>query len=99
MPNRSSLFRVLAIILCISFVLSGCGHISDNWTKPIGVTETTPKPTNVQPGQTQAPAQKSLVISEIMSNNVGSLTLPDDTTPDWIELYNTSDKAVSLMAT
>lgn len=96
MPNRSSLYRVLAIILCLSFVLSGCGHISDNWTKPIGVTETTPKPTTVQPGQTQAPAQKSLVISEIMSNNVGSLTLPDDTTPDWIELYNTSDKPVSL---
>ena len=31
-----------------------------------------------------------------MSKNLGSLKAPDGSTPDWIELHNTSGKAISL---
>ncbi len=38
----------------------------------------------------------ALVINEVVSSNKHSLIDPDLGSPDWIELYNASDKAISL---
>lgn len=37
-----------------------------------------------------------LVVNEFMASNGGSLELEDETSPDWIELYNSGDIAVDL---
>lgn len=40
--------------------------------------------------------QGGLIISEVMSKNLGSLRAPDGSTPDWIELHNPSGRTIGL---
>ena len=53
-------------------------------------------PDRPRPRASRSPTTAGLVISEVMSKNSGSLTAPDGSTPDWIELYNASGKAINL---
>lgn len=42
------------------------------------------------------PLYKNLVINEVCSTNKGSVTDSGGRTPDWVEIYNPNEKAVSL---
>ena len=90
-------------------MLTGCDYIVQNWTTPMGDPQkattastkagsagtTGSASTGGTSGQTGTGAS-SLLISEVMSSNAGSLTLSDGSTPDWIELYNAGSSPISL---
>ena len=65
------------------------GNTAGNWhSLPSGGTPGATNSEYVPPG--------SIVISEIMAVNRSTLLDEDGDTPDWIELYNTTDRTVSL---
>lgn len=72
-------------------VLAGCQTASDPST-----TQQTAAP--IQGSSVQAPAEGSLLISEAMPSNSSTLADSFGEYPDWIELYNPSENAVSLNA-
>ena len=76
----------LCTVLCLVLIAGGCGNAGSAGAADQGT----------QAGQTEDSAQAGVVISEVMSNNVGSLKAPDGSTPDWIELYNAGGKTISL---
>ncbi len=94
--KKSTACRLLAIILCCSaLLLTGCEYFSENWRTPIGPS----LPTTTESGtdSTEEPVPSQLLITEVMSNNAGSLILDENLTPDWIEIYNSGSTPVSLV--
>jgi hypothetical protein len=73
---------LLTVILCLAAVLSGCSGEAAAGTQKSPAAQTS--------------AGGGLIITEVMSKNTGSLHAPDGSTPDWIELYNSSNKTISL---
>ncbi len=45
---------------------------------------------------TQAMAQRSIIINEIMQSNVDFLMVDHDFPDSWVELYNTSDTRINI---
>jgi hypothetical protein len=94
--HRIAGVTLLVLIVCCALVWTGCagtaGAKDDNGST--GQTGQTGQ--GGQTGKSTTPAGIGLIISEVMSKNSGSLTAPDGTTPDWVELYNAGPKAVSL---
>lgn len=67
-------------------------------THPVGDTapvEDTAPTGDTAPAGT-APQIDALCINELMADNEAALITPDGATPDWIELHNPTDTAVSL---
>lgn len=93
--RKSTGSRLIAILLCCSvLLLAGCDYIKTNWQTPMGPS----LPTTEENGtdSTKEPVPSQLLITEVMSNNSGSLILGENFTPDWIEIYNSGSTPVSL---
>ena len=86
LQHRMASLSPLCLVLCCALALGGCDYA--------GKAGASGQSTQI--GQTGATAQAGVVISEVMSNNRGSLRAADGSTPDWIELYNAGSKAISL---
>ncbi|NLC84948.1 MAG: lamin tail domain-containing protein, partial [Ruminococcaceae bacterium] len=93
--RKSTGSRLLAILLCCSvLLLTGCDYITDNWQTPMGPSVPTTDESSTD--STEEPVPSQLLITEVMSNNAGSLILGESYTPDWIEIYNSGSTPVSL---
>ena len=65
-------------------------------TESVAMTETEETTTKNVPVEIVAPKELFVTINEVCSSNKGSLLDSEGNTPDWIELYNSSERAVNL---
>lgn len=85
--------------------VAGCTKPKENTTEgtttaapstTTGVT-TVPTPPDMNPGDVLTfPAEGEIVVSEVMTSNVSTVKDSFGEYTDWIELYNTTDKEISL---
>ncbi len=89
--------RIIACLLLLAMLLSGCGAQGDKNAPQAKETAavTTPEPTPT-PAPTPEPPRAELRISELMVRNRAMLRDEDGDFSDWVELENYGDTALSL---
>ena len=94
---------LLLLAATLTSVLAGCQKPAENTT--VGTTTTAPNttgttgllPPGTNPGVTlEFPVEGDIVVSEVMTSNTSTVKDSFGEYTDWIELYNTTDKALSL---
>ncbi len=90
-------------VSCVDDIPENDGDTSSPLAETEAVSETekvteeiTEEITRIDPTEIASPMELFVVINEVCSSNKGSLLTADGNTPDWIELYNGSDKTVNL---
>lgn len=80
----------LATIIALSLSLAACG--GEDIAPPKGSSSA--KPSSSAPAADNV--NVGLCINEVVTSNRYCLTAPDNSTPDWVEFYNGSDKEINL---
>ncbi len=98
---RSRLSAMLAILLAVLLASSaaGCAAIDRLLKMPLVASETTSEPgtSGTGPaGNETAAISSPLQINEVCTSNSSILQTANGLTPDWIELYNSGNAALSL---
>jgi hypothetical protein len=84
--RTAAAFAALPLLVAVVLTVSACSGPESAHAQAVGDT-----------GQAKGRgSERGLVISEVMSSNRSSLTLPDGSTPDWIELCNPTSKTIDL---
>jgi len=73
----------IALLLCLSLLLSGCGEKAE----PVSTAAPIP---------TEDPYSGKLIVTEFMEKNKATLRDEDGDFSDYVELYNAGDEAISL---
>ena len=91
MKLRSIVLKIFILFLAADLMLAAIFGLQNlqNYVKGLGA------PT-VKSQNARISIMSDIMITEIMSSNKGSIADADGDTPDWIEIYNNSDKAVNL---
>ncbi len=97
-PRRTGrgILDVLIVVVLVVLAIFLVKYFADTTTTGADAATTKPAKTSTASATGKAASGSQPVITEVMSANRGTVTTADGEYTDWIELYNPTDKTMSL---